>query len=168
MIYRKKNFRALGKIVRAHGVKGAVALRLEEGMNNDVLEGEEWCFLMIRNKPVPFRILDAAAMSDNEVILELEGFETKESVENILGLQLSIQSKRPVLRSQSVIDDLAGYQIFDEGKSIGRIDHIEDTGMQLLFAIEDDILIPAHDDLIESIDDENKIVYMNLPEGLLE
>ena len=53
-------------------------------------------------------------------------------------------------------------------KSIGRIAAIDDTTQNILFELEDDTLIPASDDLIESIDINKQEINMNIPNGLLD
>ena len=58
-------------------------------------------------------------------------------------------------------------KIFNEGVLIGTVQNIENPGKQFLFVLENELLIPAHDDLIEKIDDKKKSIFMKLPEGLV-
>jgi 16S rRNA processing protein RimM len=168
MVYREKNYRLIGKLIRAHGVKGAIALRTVPGVRMNVLDDIRWCFLQFRDKPVPFRIREILSSDEGEIILMMDGFDDKAAIEELLGHQLFIESIKPVLESKDeVMERLAGYAVSSDGKIIGKIDHMEDTGAQLLFALDDDVLIPAHEDLIERIDEKTHTVYMNIPEGLI-
>ena len=71
-------------------------------------------------------------------------------------------------------DYYIGYNILDvSGKKIGEITAIDDSTENILFCIEsansgEEILIPLSDDFIEEINDNNKTITMNLPEGLLD
>ena len=71
-------------------------------------------------------------------------------------------------------DDLIGYSIYDSksGKEIGKIIFLDTSTQNALFVVEtedgNEIFIPAADDLIIKIDDENKIVEMTLPEGIID
>ena len=66
-----------------------------------------------------------------------------------------------------------GFKMTDEnGKDIGVITDIDDNTQNWLFIVEntkgEEILIPAHEEFISEIDNENKIMKMVLPEGLTE
>ncbi len=66
-----------------------------------------------------------------------------------------------------------GFSIVDKtaGK-IGIIEEIDDKTLNTLFLIkngEEEIIVPpATEDFIEKVDPKKKIVYVNLPEGLLD
>jgi len=56
-------------------------------------------------------------------------------------------------------------------KKIGRIENINSKLPQPVFEIIYDsrkVLIPIHEDLIKKIDKKNKIIYLDIPNGLLE
>ena len=65
-----------------------------------------------------------------------------------------------------------GFQVFDkDGKLIGTIKDIDESTENVLFIIhngEKEILIPVSEDYILHIDEKQKSIHMDLPEGLLE
>jgi 16S rRNA processing protein RimM len=65
---------------------------------------------------------------------------------------------------------LVGFEIVNaaNGKTVGRVAAIDDSTANILFEMEDGMLIPANDDLIEVIDAEQQQIKMNIPQGLLE
>ena len=69
------------------------------------------------------------------------------------------------------VDMLIGYEIIHEGKAIGQICGIEDSTANVLFVVNNDqgqeLLIPAVDDFIDSIDTEGKQIHMSLPLELI-
>ena len=68
------------------------------------------------------------------------------------------------------LSSLVGFEIADvsDGKTIGSIAAIDDSTVNILFEMEDGTLIPASDELIESIDVNKKEIIMNIPKGLLD
>jgi 16S rRNA processing protein RimM len=54
-----------------------------------------------------------------------------------------------------------------DNKVVGKIASIDDTTQNILFELEDGMLIPASDDLIENIDTDQQTIIMHIPEGLL-
>jgi 16S rRNA processing protein RimM len=54
---------------------------------------------------------------------------------------------------------------------IGVIQSINDTTAQALFEVEKEdkqLLIPVNDDIITKVDRENKCIFVNTPEGLVD
>lgn len=169
MVYADKRILELGTLVRTHGVKGNLVLRLLPGWNDTILNNTRWIFLMIRSKPVPFMLTSCQPLNDKEVQVQLDGVATKEDAGELLQLPLAMEAKR--MKRKAVHDNLSlftGYSIISDGKNVGTIKAIEEHGPQLLFALDNGVLIPAHDDFIVSVDDEAEVIVMNLPEGLLE
>ena len=71
-------------------------------------------------------------------------------------------------------DDIVGYKIYDgfTGDYIGIIESVDSSTENLLFVVltkdDEEVFIPAVDEFIEEIDDNDKIIKMRLPEGLVE
>lgn len=169
MVYTGKRILELGNLVRTHGVKGNLVLRLLPGWNENILNDLQWIFLMIRNKPVPFQVSFSQALNDKEIQVQLDGVDTKEAAEVFLHTPLAMEAGR--VRRKKVTDNLSflsGYRVMAGNVIAGTIKIIESHGPQLLFVLDNGILIPAHEDFIVEIDDKKKEVKMQLPEGLLD
>ena len=65
---------------------------------------------------------------------------------------------------------LVGYDIIDSSDNavVGRIASIDSQTANVLFELENGMLIPATDDLVISIDTDGRTIVMDLPKGLLE
>jgi len=53
---------------------------------------------------------------------------------------------------------------------LGQVTKVDCSTLNVLLAIkcgDEELLIPAHEELIDEIDDEKKTIKVNLPEGLL-
>ena len=58
----------------------------------------------------------------------------------------------------------------EELGELGEIVDVDDSTMNTLFVIDNDgeeILVPAQEEMIAGIDNDNKEIYFNLPEGLV-
>ena len=60
----------------------------------------------------------------------------------------------------------------DDNSEIGTITAIDDNTENWLFIVEradgSEVMIPAHEEFISNIDQDNKVMTMDLPIGLLE
>ena len=65
---------------------------------------------------------------------------------------------------------LVGFDLVEATSNtvVGRIASIDDTTANVLFELENGLLVPAHDELVEAIDMAKKTIIMHIPEGLLE
>ena len=59
--------------------------------------------------------------------------------------------------------DLVGYTIEEEGKTIGVIASIDESTINTLATLEDGRLLPLHEDFITEINEDARILRVNLP-----
>jgi len=64
------------------------------------------------------------------------------------------------------LPDLVGYKLINYKKDLGKIIDYTDFNSNMLYTLENDMLIPANVDFIIDVDVDNSIVYMELPEGI--
>ena len=67
--------------------------------------------------------------------------------------------------------DLVGYTIMDEGangetKEVGKIAQVDESTINTLAILEDDRMIPLHEDFIVDIDEDAHILRVQLPFAL--
>lgn len=63
-----------------------------------------------------------------------------------------------------------GYELTDSntGKTVGTIEAVDDATENILFELDNGLLIPAPEELIEEVDTECRKVTVAVPEGLLD
>ena len=167
-----QDFVSIGKLVATHGVKGELILAHGLGKKTD-LAGV--AAILVEEKGgtrVPYFPTAARARSEEEIVLQLEGVDTKEKATRLL--------QRPVWLKQEDFEkhssgnapiSLLGYTIVEEGKVLGEIAEVIEQPHQLLCTIyihEKEVLIPLHEESLLKIDRRKKQVHVQLPEGLLE
>ena len=64
--------------------------------------------------------------------------------------------------------DLVGWTIMDEGVNgewlmVGKIAQIDESTINTLAVLEDERMIPLHEDFIIEIDEDAQVIYVNLP-----
>jgi ribosomal 30S subunit maturation factor RimM len=59
--------------------------------------------------------------------------------------------------------DLKGYTIEEGEKTIGVIADIDESTINTLATLEDGRMLPLHEDFIEDIDEEKRILHVRLP-----
>ena len=162
----------LGRITKISGYEGAVTVKLEKTFTKDIPHLES-VFLEIDGRPVPFFISGSEYSGADILKISFEGYESIEKVSEFIGCRIFLTSGRSESLHKDEIRDLTGYVVLDHDDSlIGTItDIIQNPGQWLLSIVstsKKEILIPFHDDFIMSIDDNKKVIVMEIPDGLTD
>jgi len=166
------NYRSIGKIVSSFGLKGELLLVHQLGKKTS-LKGLEVIF--IENKKdemLPYFIQSARIKSENEIFLQLEGIDVKESAKPLLQKQVWLTEEdfeKYAAKSSPI--SLVGYHIISDEKDLGEILEVIEQPHQLICRINlnnKEALIPLHEETIKKIDKKKKEVLVELPEGLLD
>ncbi len=161
----------IGKINKPHGVYGEVTFTLQ---NNTSFDEDTPClFVEIDGIHVPFFIEEMEFSTDTTGFLKFEDIETANDASLFTSLPLYIERK--YIHDEDIETDDAnyfiGFKLMDnKNHEIGLIQFIDTTTENHLFVIDKDgeeILIPVSEEYITDLDHDNKIIYMELPEGLL-
>ena len=59
--------------------------------------------------------------------------------------------------------DLVGYTIVDNKKEVGVIAEIDESTLNTLATLEDGRMLPLHEDFIEEIDEDTRVLRVRLP-----
>ncbi len=167
-----KNYFNIGKIAGTHGLTGEVVLSHALGQRTD-LKGLETIFIEERKDSfLPYFIETSKIRTDNEVLLKLEGFSTKESARRIIHRSVwLLKADFDKFAGKSSPISLLGYMMIQNGKQLGEVVEVIEQPMQVLCKIileGNEALIPLHDESLLKIDKKNKQVHVDLPEGLLD
>lgn len=157
------------------GIKGQLRAKL------DVFDIQEYkkqkeLFLAERGSKnlVPYRVLAVEIRSDSEMVILLEGIDSREKAADMVGYTLYLhESKLPKLRGNKFYYfEVIGFTIQDENLgTLGTITNIFDMPAQDIIAMNyqnKEVLIPITDEFILQPDRENRILHTRLPEGLVE
>lgn len=62
--------------------------------------------------------------------------------------------------------DLVGYTLEDDGQTVGKIVQVDESTINTLAILEDERMIPLHEDFIVEIDEDARVIRVQLPFAL--
>ena len=159
----------IGRLGKAHGVKGEVSLQFDDDIFDRV--DADYLVLEVDGILVPFFMEEYRFRSDSVALVKFCDIDTQERARELTGCDvffpraLAADDEAPLS-----LNSLVGFDIVEAatGQTVGRIASIDDQTANVLFELEDGTLIPASDDLITDINQEQRTITTALPEGLLE
>ncbi|ALI99597.1 ribosome maturation factor RimM [Rufibacter tibetensis] len=163
----------LGYIVRTHGTKGQVVAFFDVDFPEDYDELES-VFLLVNGKLVPFFIDHLNPQDNGKSIIKFEDVNTVADAEKLKGVSLYLPlNQLPELEEdQFYFHEVIGYTVIDENLGeLGTVQTFFDLPNQDLLAMEyqgHEVLIPVQNEIVLRTSKEERKIYVNLPEGLLE
>ena len=163
----------IGKITRTFGSKGEILIQFEV-IEAGRLRKPEVFFVKIGEDLVPFFIEQFRVNPKNQVVVKFLDVDQDNEISPLLGRDVYIQpSSLPKSSSKrDTLFDLSGFSVSDlHYGEIGKIISILDLPQHSLLSVEKDgkeILIPVAEEIILKVDRKNKIIYTDVPEGLLD
>jgi 16S rRNA processing protein RimM len=162
----------IGQIIKPHGVNGEMSF----SFTTDIFDREEVPYFIfdMQGLLVPFFLDEFRFKSNSTGLLKLDGVTTDEQARGFSGLTIFLPKSflEKVEDTEIELDYFAGFSLVDSEKGLlGVISEVDQTTDNVLFVIptkDDELLIPAGEEYIEEIDHDKKIIYVNLPEGLLD
>ena len=162
----------IGRIVKIHGFKGEVVLRLDTDIP-EAYEQMESLFLQRAEAMIPF-FIQRSSLSGQFLRMKLEGIDTEEQARRLVRSEayLPMECLPELEDDQFYYHEIVGYKVVDKkAGDIGTVKRVNDSPLQPLFEIDShgtEILVPVVDDFIEKVDKKARILYLSLPEGLLD
>ena len=165
----KEDVFQIGRLGKAHGVKGEITMQVDDDVFDRV--DAEYLVLEIDGILVPFFMEEYRFRSDTVALVKFCDIDTQQRAQELTGCDVYFP------RALADDDDealsfsmLVGFDLInaDTNQSIGRIDSIDDSTANVLFCLDNGLLLPANDDLLERIDVKQRQIVMNIPEGLLD
>ncbi len=172
MIKQEEVFK-IGRIGKPHGVKGELSF----SFTDDVFDrtDSEYLVLLVNGIFVPFFWEEYRFKSNDTALIKFVDIDTKEQAQELTGCDVYF----PWSLSDGIEDEMSlhstiGFSLFDASNKslVGTVKSIDDSTANTLFNVETSdekvAMIPASDELIESIDVEKREIVVDIPEGLLE
>lgn len=163
----------IGKLTRPHGIKGEVNFAFE----NDIFDRVDCPYLICKVNGifVPFFIEEYRFKGKDTALITFEDIDSEEKAIRMSGLE--VYFPRKYYEEENDDDIEYSWNFFIEftvqdkhAGLLGTITAIDDKTINTLFLIQNgdnEHIIPATEDFIEKIDAKEKILYLNLPEGLI-
>ena len=155
---------SIGKITRTHGKRGEVQCLME----NEYWDNADATFLIlsIDNILVPFRVLDWRGKGSDSLIFQLDRITDEQQAQQLIGHQ-AYMLKSDISEENEILltwQSLKGYRVLDTDQGeLGIITDVDETTINTLITLNNNQLIPLHEDFIIDINAEDKQLTICLP-----
>ena len=155
---------SIGHITRTHGKRGEIQCLT----TNEYWDNAEATFLIlsIDNILVPFRVLDWRSKGSDSLIFQLDRITDEQSAQPLIGCQAYMLASDLSEEDELLPtwQSLTGYRVLDTDQGeLGTIMHVDESTINTLITLDNDQLLPLHEDFIIDIDQANKLLTICLP-----
>lgn len=165
---------AVARAVKTRGLRGEIVAELLTDFP-ERFQGLERLIAVAPGGERSVLRLEEHWFQQGRVVLKFEGYDTIEAAATLVGFEFAVpESERVELEEDEFYDwELAGCRVETvEGDELGQVREIMRTGGVDMLVVENpegrDYLIPMAEDICVLIDIEQKLVRVDVPEGLLE
>ena len=169
---KKEEVYKIGLFNKPHGIHG----ELQFTFTDDIFDRVDCDYLicLLDGIFVPFFIEEYRFRSDSTALVKLEGIDTAERARMFTNVEVYF----PVKHAEEAEDGelswnfFVGFRMEDVRHSeLGEVVEVDTTTVNTLFVVEqedgEELLIPAQEEFIVEINQEKKLITVELPEGLL-
>ena len=170
---KKEDHYLAGSLLKTSGIKGEIILRFNNNLPREIKKPES-IFVEVDQKLVPVFIDDFKIKSNNTAIVKIEGINNEFSSKEFIGCEfyLTNQLAKVMLTEPEDEIDVAGYKVIDQNNAeIGEVIEFIDIAENPLLNVKTphgEVLIPAQDELIIEVDDNERYIILTIPDGLFD
>ena len=156
----------IAKVLKSNGVDGDVLVSAPDVALED-LQGP--VLIDFDGLPAPFFIESCTRRGSGKYIIHLTDVCNLEDAEELVGRFLWSDE---VEEDDDEAQDFTGWKVLNRGDYVGTVTDCEPIPGNLCLYLKpaedaDEIIIPLHEDLIISIDEDSLTLNLNLPDGLI-
>ncbi len=162
----------VGKLTKTHGLKGELAIWLDVDYPEEYEELES-ILLEIKGELVPF-FVENIQIRANKSIIKFENVDSLDEAKKLVNVDLYLPNDNlPELDDdQFYYHEIIAYRVVDETLGeLGIVKEVYTADIQDLIAMtyqNTEILIPINDEIVKSVNREEKQLFVSLPSGLLD
>ena len=167
---------AIGHYNKPHGVAGEISATVDVEL--EVLQQLSCLVSDMDGIFVPFYVNSCRPKSSETFLLTIDGFNSEKEVarlvnRDIFALKWEFQQETEDADADGYpLDFFIGFDLQDsDGTRVGTITEVDEQTENAIFIIsrdDEEIMVPASDDLIVEFDLDKKLMVMDLPKGLLD
>lgn len=163
----------IGTIAKCVGLKGEVAVNPDTFDITRFFELES-VFVGRTDTMVDLLSIESVRMHKARPIIKFESVHSRDDAEQLTGMLLFVDEKDrlELPEGQYFIHDIIGMRVYTvDDIFIGEVQEVLPLPAHNVYVISDgekEVMVPAVDEFIDSIDEKNKIIRISPIEGLLE
>jgi len=166
------NLIQVAKITKSNGTDGQLVMSFRDIYPED-LDTNEPVFIYFDGLPVPYFVNELIPRGINKALVRLTDIVSGEDAEEVAGQAVYVDKSQ--IEEDEQEEDysfLEGWTVIDasNGNALGTVSAFVDIPGNPCIELDKNngaVMIPLHDDLIESIDEEKLCIKLFIPEGLL-
>ncbi|MBR4535145.1 MAG: 16S rRNA processing protein RimM [Bacteroidales bacterium] len=168
----KNEYYYLGHITKPFGIKGQLCCYF------DTDEPEKYAnldavFIDLDDEMLPYLIEDIQYRGANTFVIKFADVDEEEAKGLVKAeLFLPLSDLPPLTGNKFYFHEVIGFKVIDEEKGeVGTCQDFIDISHHPIMQIDHDgveVLIPAIDEIFRKVDRENRIIYIQAPEGLID
>jgi len=169
---RKEDLFKAGRFLKPHGFRGEITLLTDYLIPEQIQSPYLVCEM--DGIPVPFFTENYRPKGSATVIVKLENVDSETVARRLSGRDVyyPLSALTEDENGETGLSQLEGYIVESDAQGeIGAITGIDDTTLNVLLRVDyqgNELLIPAAEELIVSIDHQGRRLKMKLPEGITE
>jgi len=156
----------IGYFSKTHGVKGQLIIKADKDFNSEDVKA---IFIETKTGLAPY-FVKTLTQTNTGFIIEMEDVSAIEKAKLLIGKQVFISAE--LINEKEKEQDWLGFEVIDKKYgALGTVFSISNNGQQVLLSIkfkDKEIILPLVEAFIEKIDENEKKIYFNTPEGLID
>ncbi len=164
----------IGRITRSRGLVGEV----EFEFTDDVFDSgtAEYFICDCEGIYVPFFWEEYRFKNDTTAIVKFEHIDNENQSRRLVGAKVYYPKAAipsDIARTPTRWTHFTGYVVLDAARRmVGTVKEVDERSANILFTLEmpqgDEAIIPVHEDLIKDFDAKERVIVIDIPEGVLE
>jgi len=169
---KKEDCFYLGKVVKTHGLKGEVTLKIDADDPSAYVNMKHF-FLEINKVLTPF-FVEKITPNGDKFFIQVQDIKTIEQAQNLVGktVYLPLEMLPKLSGKQFYFHEIVGFTVVDTEKGeLGPVSEVLEYPTQAILQVmkgKKEILIPILDQVIKKVDRDKKILTITAPEGLID
>ncbi|MEQ8472110.1 MAG: ribosome maturation factor RimM [Marinoscillum sp.] len=161
----------LGNVVKTHGLRGEVVFFLDVD-HPETYQEMESVLIEINGKLVPF-FIESLHLQGDRAIVTLEDIEKIDEAKDLVGknLFLPLKSLPDLPEGKYYYHQLIGFDFYNQDQYLGQVKEVYEMPTNHLLNVDfkgTEVLVPAEDAILTSVNLQDKKIIATLPDGLLE
>ena len=161
----------IGNLLKPVGTRGEIKTDIPDEFLEDFVNAAH-VFILINGSYVPYFI--ESVRETNQILVKFEDMDDPEEASTVSQKDIFMEEKNITsteFANQKDKEQLLDYTIISNRENIGTIIAVEIFPQQIMAVVQKDskpFYLPLVDQFIVEINEEDKIIYMDLPDGILD
>ena len=160
----------IAQVLKSNGIDGELLMSFRD-IDPEEIDQHEPVFIIFDGLPVPFFIKSLTTRGTSKALVRLNDICSLEDAEELAGKAVYADEDSYESEDEG-FEDLVGWTLLDaDGNVRGTVAEFEDIPGNPCITVDTgngQAMVPLHEDLILSVDEDRQELTMEIPDGLLD